>query len=215
MTAEVIKALEDAAKKTNVPFQALKTMALIESGGNGNVGKNKYGYTGLMQMGSLAVKDVLQNYPEAKTVGVSWSSVQTDVNMNALAGAYYYKLNSRRLSNKKVEVSPLHQYLAHQQGVGGLNKLLTTIKLDPKTKATKAQLLNLTPASIKQLGGADKVTQKDFYEHWVQVYDRKEKAAYEKDSQASSNERIAESSIRRDLSNRRSTVLLFPTCIPQ
>jgi hypothetical protein len=215
MTAEVIKSLEDAAKQTNVPFQALKTMALIESGGNGNIGKNKFGYTGLMQMGTLAVKDVLQNYPEAKALGITWTSVQNDVNMNALAGAFYYKLNSQRLTQKEVTTSPLHQYLAHQQGVGGLNKLLTTIKLNPNAKATKAQLLNLTPAAIKRLGGADKVTQKDFYEHWVQVYDRKEKAAFEKDSQISSNERIAESSIKKDLSNRRSTVLLFPTCIPK
>ena len=64
MTQEVTKALEQAAKTANVPFQTLKTIAWIESKGNDKARNGSY--YGLMQMGQVAVEDILSRWHEAK-----------------------------------------------------------------------------------------------------------------------------------------------------
>jgi hypothetical protein len=40
-------------------------------------------------------------------------------------------------------------------------------------KATTNQLKNMTGTFIKEKGGKDKVTQKDFYDFWVDLYEKK------------------------------------------
>jgi hypothetical protein len=105
MTQEVTKAIEKASLETKVPIQTLKTIVWIESLGNAKAHNGSY--YGLMQMSANAVQDILLRWPEAKNKGITWALVQTDPYTNVLAGAYYYKLNTRDLVNKGIEASLL------------------------------------------------------------------------------------------------------------
>ena len=87
--ARTQQAISGASAKTGVEADDLTAMAIIESTGNRNVGTNAYGYSGLMQMGSDAARDL----------GMSYSGMKggANVNNNALAGARYWELNDQRL----------------------------------------------------------------------------------------------------------------------
>ena len=150
-----MQALQNAAQKTGNNIQDLQAMSIIESTGNAGVGTNKFGYTGLMQMGQDAAKDV----------GMSYSSMvgSGNVNNNALGGARYMNLNKGRL-NSNIPKDPLHLYLAHQQGAGGTNSLMKTLAKNPAAPLTRNQLNNLPPQVRNQLGG--NMTQQDFYDYW-------------------------------------------------
>ena len=175
MTDEVMTALQNASDKTGVPLQTLVTMALIESSGNPKAHTGSY--YGLMQMGKDAVKEVLKKYPAAKLDITSWEKVKTDVTANALAGAYYVKLNQAALERSKLDVSALHLYLAHQCGTHGLKHLLHNVGIQKEFPATKSQLGNMAGSYIKQSGGGDKVTQKMFYAYWQDKFLKNEDLA--------------------------------------
>ena len=148
-------AIEAASKATGQSVDDLTAMAIIESTGNRHVGTNAYGYSGLMQMGRAAAKDVGMSYGSLLGGG--------NVKNNALAGAKYMNVNAKRL-DKGIPQDPLHLYLAHQQGAGGTNALMETLKSNPKAAATRNQRNNLPGAVLKELGG--NVTQQDFYDYW-------------------------------------------------
>jgi RHS repeat-associated protein len=152
-------ALENASKSTGVNMEDLMTMAMVESNGNAYVGTNKYGYTGLMQLGASAVKDIQQTHP-----GITYKGVKSNVEMNATAGALYWKQNEKSLNAYGIEINVLHQYLAHQQGAKGLSTLLHTLKTNPDEPIIKNQRTNLPPKFIKEHNG--NVTQQDFYDYW-------------------------------------------------
>lgn len=130
-------------------------MAIIESTGNRNVGTNAFGYTGLMQMGRSAAKDV----------GTSYAGIQGGKNVqnNALAGAQYWQLNDGRL-NANIPRDPLHMYLAHQQGAGGTNSLMSGLKTAPNRAANRNQRNNL-PSTLRRTLGRP-ITRQDFYDFW-------------------------------------------------
>lgn len=149
------EALQNASDKTGVSYDDLTAMAIIESTGNRKIGTNASGYTGLMQMGADAAKDVGMSYKGLQGAG--------NVNNNALAGAKYWNLNDQRL-DEDIPRDPLHMYLAHQQGAGGTNTLMKNLQEDPSANASRNQKNNLPGHVTKALGG--KVTQKDFYDYW-------------------------------------------------
>jgi RHS repeat-associated protein len=138
-------ALQRAAQITGVPIASLSAMALIESGGNRNVGTNANGYNGLMQLGRAAIRDILQTIPDAAQNGISWENIQNDVNANALAGAYYWQMNEQRLAARNVPVTPTTVYLAHQQGAAGAAALIRTIAANPDAPLTPNQANQRVP----------------------------------------------------------------------
>ena len=148
------KALEAASKAQNISLDNLKAMSIIESTGNGAVGTNAFGYTGLMQMGRAAAQDV----------GMSYSSLvgAHNVGNNAMAGAKYWNINASRM-NAAIPRDPLHMYLAHQQGAGGLNSLMRTMGSNPAAAMSRNQLNNI-PGKLRQ--ALRNPTQKDFYDYW-------------------------------------------------
>jgi hypothetical protein len=148
-------ALRNASAKSGVAVDDLEAMAIIESTGNRAIGTNAFGYTGLMQMGAEAAKDVGMKYADLQG--------KDNVENNALAGAKYWNVNDKRL-NENIPRDPLHMYLAHQQGAGGTNKLMETLKDQPEAKASRNQLNNLPGHVVKRLAG--KVKQQDFYDYW-------------------------------------------------
>jgi hypothetical protein len=152
-------ALARASQITGVPLASLSAMALIESGGNRNIGTNANGFNGLMQLGRAAVQDVLHNFPEAAQNGVSWENIQHDVAANALAGAYYWQLNEQRLRANNLPTTPTNVYLAHQQGARGVRNLINTIATDPNAA--------LTPNQANQ-GVHGVTTQQQFYDAFNQ-----------------------------------------------
>jgi hypothetical protein len=111
---EVKSGLKNAENITGILSSELKVIAAIESKGDKNIGGNKFGYWGIMQIGKSAVQDINANLG----VNLSWNSVQTNVSDNILAGAYYIKLCRKRMKNTPHTM--LNTYLAHQQGVSGL-----------------------------------------------------------------------------------------------
>ena len=149
-------AIADASTATGVDIDNLTAMAIIESTGNRSIGTNGSGYTGLMQMGSEATREV----------GMRFSSVKgaSNVANNALAGAKYWNLNDERLG-EDVPRDPLHMYLAHQQGAGGTTRLHETLQTNPTAAATGAQKGNLPEALRATLG--KNITQQDFYDYWA------------------------------------------------
>lgn len=150
-----LKAINGAAGATGVAADDLTAMSIIESSGNRNVGTNRFGYTGLMQMGRDSASDV----------GMSYASLQGGANVanNALAGAKYWQINDRRL-DEEIPRDPLHMYLAHQQGAGGTNTLMKTLASDPSKAATRAQRNNLPPEVRRAIGGTP--SHQDFYDYW-------------------------------------------------
>ena len=152
-------ALEKASSATGVSIESLMTMAIIESGGNRNIGTNKYGYTGLMQLGKVAVGDI-----QKTNHSITYEGVKKNAEMNSLAGAIYWNQNSKNLRDNNISNTILNQYLAHQQGAGGLQKLLNTLKAEPNAPITKNQSKNLPETFIKAHHG--NVTQQEFYNYW-------------------------------------------------
>jgi len=148
-------ALQRASEATGIPLNDLTTVSIIESSGNAAVGTNAFGYTGLMQMGPAAAQDV----------GVSFSSLvgAANVSNNALAGAKYLSLSSSWL-NSGIAPTPLHMYMAHQQGAGGTNTMMRTLATNPGAAATRNQLNNV-PGHLKSALG--NLTQQDFYDYWA------------------------------------------------
>jgi len=162
------EALANAANQTSLSLQDATTVSIMESTGNAAVGTNYAGYTGLMQMGPAAAKDV----------GMSFQSLlgAANVHNNALAGARYMELSSSWL-HSSVPRNTLTMYLSHQQGAGGTNRLFQTLSTNPSAPATPNQLSNL-PGQLKQTLG--NVTQQDFYDYWnhkVRAVEDKVKAA--------------------------------------
>jgi hypothetical protein len=162
---ELINAFNNANLITGVPVGHLMVFAYIESRGNKNIGTNKFGYTGLMQMGRNAVNDILNNFKDAATNGISWDNVVSNPSANVLAGAYYMKLNLK-LFGSEIPKDILHTYLAHQQGVDGLKKLLKALKSNPNSPAQKAHLDNLDEKFINSKGGSAQITIQDFFNYW-------------------------------------------------
>lgn len=149
-------AIENASRQTGISVDDLTAMAVIESGGDRAIGTNKFGYTGLMQMGKDAATDVGMSYTSMKGAD--------NVDNNALGGARYWNTNDKRL-NKDIPRTPLHMYLAHQQGAGGTNKLMKTLANDPGARANNNQLNNLPASVVKQFG--PQVSQQVFYDYWA------------------------------------------------
>ncbi|MFT5681500.1 MAG: hypothetical protein ACI8RZ_002406 [Myxococcota bacterium] len=147
-------ALSDAAQASGVSQDDLTAMAIIESTGNRDVGTNRSGFTGLMQMGRRASQDVDMPFEDLKGAD--------NVDNNALAGARYWNLNDQWL-NEEIPRDPLHMYLAHQQGAGGTNSLMSTLAEDPNTTASRNQRNNLPGRVVQTLGN---VTAQDFYDYW-------------------------------------------------
>ncbi|MCA9544957.1 MAG: transglycosylase SLT domain-containing protein [Myxococcales bacterium] len=149
------QALAGASEQTGVAERDLWVMAALESAGKPDARNGSY--RGLMQMGQSA----------AEEVDMPWKDVATDVNANALAGAKYWQHHEGRMEDAGIESNVLNQYLAHQQGFGGMRKLLRTVATDPDKRATRAQLANLPPEFIQSLGKSrSQVTQQDFLKFW-------------------------------------------------
>lgn len=156
--SETKSALENASNATGVKLESLMTMAIVESSGRKNIGTNKYGYTGLMQLGPSAIKDIQKYDPK-----ITYEGVKDDVTMNALGGAIYWQQNQKELTRFGLPTDVLHQYLAHQLEATGLNNMINTIKDNPNAPLTKSQIPNVRPSLVKEKGGIDKITQQDFY----------------------------------------------------
>ncbi|MDH4140640.1 MAG: transglycosylase SLT domain-containing protein, partial [Coriobacteriia bacterium] len=136
----------------------LVAMAIIESGGNKDVGTNRFGYSGLMQLGKDA----------AKTVGMPMSELTGGQNVenNVHAAAELWKKNAKSLASG-VPRNLLFMYLAHQQGRGGTNVLWRRLQRDPDMALTKNQKPNL-PTAVKKtlIQEHGLVTQQDFFDYW-------------------------------------------------
>lgn len=149
------RALSEAAAATGVSLDNLIAMAIIESTGNCDVGTNRSGFTGLMQMGRRSAQDV----------GIPYEDLQgaDNVTNNARAGAEYWLLNDQWL-NEEVPRDPLHMYLAHQQGAGGTNALMKLLSETPGKVARRNQRNNL-PGRVSRV--LSPVTIQDFYDYWT------------------------------------------------
>lgn len=148
-------ALAKASQATGVSEDSLTAMSIIESTGNRSVGTNAYGYTGLMQMGSDAAKDL----------GMSYSSLigAENVENNALAGARYWGINDSRM-DQDIPRDPLHMYLAHQQGAAGVSDVYQTVQQSPQTQAIGVMRNNLPSDVLQQTGWNP--TYQEFYDYW-------------------------------------------------
>ncbi|WP_316753708.1 SpvB/TcaC N-terminal domain-containing protein [Pedobacter gandavensis] len=153
------EAIENASRVTGILVSDLSVMAIIESGGRANVGANRLGYTGLMQMGRTAVADLLARSPQASKLGITWERVQNDVKYNALAGALYWRLNQRELEANNVPINLANMYLAHQQGVRGMRSLLRDSVAAPNAPLTERQQTNIPR-------GSGIATRRQFFDYW-------------------------------------------------
>ena len=168
-------ALENASQKTSISLSDLMVMAIIESGGNKNIGTNKSSYTGLMQMGQLATTDV-----QKIDSTITFEKVKSSVEINALAGAIYMKKNFEMLTKNNIETNVLNLYLSHQQGLSGFTGLLKDLKTNPNSLANKNQLNNIAYGYTKHNGKIVKwgskesklVTKQEFYQGWVAKIDK-------------------------------------------
>lgn len=124
--AQTRNAINSAATTAGVDRRNLMTMAIIESGGNRNVGTNRFGYTGLFQIGHPLANDL-----HRVNAGVTWDGVVNNVNVNALAGALYWRQNERFLGRHNIPVTTVNTYLAHQQGAGGIQQLWNLLQTNP------------------------------------------------------------------------------------
>jgi hypothetical protein len=149
-------ALHNAATRTGVDLSTLQIMAMIESTGNRYIGTNRYGYTGLMQMGHQALADVNR----ANHSHLTMDNLRNDVNANALAAAEYMRLNEQELQRRNITITPLNVYLSHQLGEEGFRQLLHTLQTNPGAPLTHDQKNNY-------YGRKKTPTQQDFYNYWV------------------------------------------------
>ncbi|RYE53058.1 MAG: hypothetical protein EOP48_15185 [Sphingobacteriales bacterium] len=163
---ETVEALKYASAKTGVALADLMTMAIIESHGDKNIGTNKHGYVGLMQLGKPAIDDITPNHPE-----ITMNSITNDVKMNALAGALYWKRNENSLRKYNIPSNLFNQYMAHQQGARGFSRLLKQLRIDPNAPLTEKQKPNMPGDYFKKHAG-EKVTQQMFYNAWVEKLGR-------------------------------------------
>jgi hypothetical protein len=154
-----MSAIESASHTTGVSVGDLTAMALIESGGDANIGTNRYGYTGLMQIGRMAASDVGMSMRDVTGAG--------NVSNNALAAALLWVRNARSLS-RDIPRTTVNLYLAHQLGARGMNELWATVRTNPNQPLTENQRGQLPGAVMRQLSQDHRVvTQRDFYDFWV------------------------------------------------
>lgn len=152
---QTVQAIQDAANATGIDAGLLKSFATIESTGNGMVGTNAFGYTGLMQMGGAAASDVGMSI--SSMTGNSTSAISN----NALGGAKYLSQNFQGFGSN-FQHSALNGYLAHQQGPTGFRNLMNTLSNNPSTPATR-NMLNNFPHRNQFPNG---LTHQDFYDYW-------------------------------------------------
>ena len=68
--------------------------------------------------------------------------------------------NIRNMIKRGIEITPANIYLAHQQGVGGLNQILKSIR-------NKSELSPVMLKNVKNNNLGPFVSVKDFYEKWT------------------------------------------------
>ena len=149
---QTLNAIQNAATQTGLNENTLKTFATLESTGNGLVGTNGRGFTGLMQMGPGAAQDVGMSI--GSMTGNSASAIQN----NALGGARYHNNNFSQFGNQFAQ-NTLNGYLSHQQGFGGFKDLMNGLATNPGKAATEAMTRNL-PDNLSN--GA---TYQDYYDY--------------------------------------------------
>jgi hypothetical protein len=109
---QIDAAIKAASGKYGLPYDYLKGMSQIESGGRNNV-VNKFGYAGLFQFGTDAWKQYSPN-PLGNPL---------DPAMAAEAAARFTLANKAYLEKKGIPVTGTSLYMAHQQGPGGVAKI--------------------------------------------------------------------------------------------
>ncbi|MCC6672653.1 MAG: hypothetical protein IT458_16430 [Planctomycetes bacterium] len=123
---ELQRALEQAAERlTRVTVQDLRRIVAIESAARVDVGVNRFGYSGLFQLGAAACADV----------GTTLEEVRADWRSNVAAGARFAELQHRRLADllarsadlRGVSTDSFLLYLAHQQGAMGALDVLQRV----------------------------------------------------------------------------------------
>lgn len=106
-------------------------IAIIESGGDPTTGKNEYGYEGKYQFRYDSPKDA--GYDIAKKLGYTADEIRQDPKKQEEVMDVYLDQNATSLENKGHEATPYNLWLAHNQGAGGANAIITG-KLTPQIR---------------------------------------------------------------------------------
>lgn len=151
-----------ASEYTAVTYWLLKQMVVIESGGKRDARAPNGLYVGLLQMGEDACDDV----------DLDFSEVSKNWRLNLRAGRLYAEKHIKSLEKANIAVSLLHIYLAHQQGFGGLKKLVAA-NAGEKHGAVPPKFMSQNvsgtfKARIEAAGQT--LTEKWFYLYWQGIF---------------------------------------------
>lgn len=130
--AEVLSVLDNAASKTGVDPNTLKTFAAVESGLNPQAKAKGTSAEGLMQFLDTTWKETTSKY--GSKYGINSDTPKTDANASSLMGAEYIKSNMKTLQSVKPNPTATDAYLAHFLGAGGAKKIL---KSEPSKDAAE------------------------------------------------------------------------------
>ena len=177
--------IEEEAAKTGgkiTPLQ-LRRLVSIESRARKGVGTNKYGYTGLTQMGGEALKDVAKLDGFA---GLTLADIDgpNEWRRNLEAGRAFLMLKRAEIGPNlekngvpagaaaELAGEPFLLYLMHQQGGGGGAAITAAVHRGDRTlKANKDQLNNFPKSvlrDLKQDGHEPRTI--EFYAYWLGAY---------------------------------------------
>jgi hypothetical protein len=108
---EVEDAITKASNTYGIPRDLMAKMAIIESGMDPNASRGEKGAKGLYQ------------FIPSTAAAYGIAGRELDPYANADAAARLFKDNIKLMNNANVPVNPTTMYLAHQQGVGGVNAI--------------------------------------------------------------------------------------------
>jgi TP901 family phage tail tape measure protein len=151
--------IRQTAKKYSISEEDFLRFAAIETG-------NKFDPRAYNK-GSKA-KGLFQFVPIAsKQYGITGREFDAKVNTDAAARMYIN--NAKQMKKKGIETSAANMYLAHQQGVGGLNQIVRASRGQAGLKASiKRNIMWNVPGAVKKrmAGKSDQEIAKIFLQHW-------------------------------------------------
>lgn len=149
------KDLRDASATYGIPLNYLQTLAKVESGGNPNA-VSSTGAVGIFQF--------------TRKTGMSYGLVgrgfdnRRDQRSNIMAGAKLARDNAAALANAGLPTTSAYLYLAHQQGVGGVQAIVNAARTGTDV-----------PSNIRRnmdVNGGRGLTPAQFLDKWEHKWDK-------------------------------------------
>lgn len=119
-SSDLARVLDEAARKTGMSADLLKTFAAVESGMDPSARSKTSSALGLMQFMPATWNETLSKY--GGKYGLASNASPFDANASALMGAEYLKSNMRLLANVRPNPNAADMYLMHLLGAGGARK---------------------------------------------------------------------------------------------